>query len=99
MCIRDSNDATAAVGFTVVLALVGGNSISLPATLLNTAWSIFGGLLIGALCAGVILLLARTTDDHLVELVLSTVVAYGSFLIAEDLHVSGVLSTLIAGIL
>lgn len=93
------NDATAAVGFTVVLALVGGNSISLPATLLNTAWSIFGGLLIGALCAGVILLLTRTTDDHLVELALSTVVAYGSFLIAEDLHVSGVLSTLIAGIL
>ena len=93
------NDATAAVGFTVVLALVGGNSISLPATLLNTAWSVFGGLLIGALCAGVILLLTHTTDDHLVELALSTVVAYGSFLIAEDLHVSGVLSTLTAGIL
>ena len=93
------NDATAAVGFTVVLALVMGNSISTQTTFLNTAYSIFGGLVIGAICAGVILLLTHTTDDHLVELTLSTVAAYGSFLIAEDFHVSGVLSTLTAGIL
>lgn len=93
------NDATAAVGFTLVLALVTKNSISAQTTFLNTTYSIFGGLVIGALCAGVILLLTHTTDDHLVELTLSTVAAYGSFLIAEDLHVSGVLSTLTAGIL
>src|SRR5687768_11854826 len=62
------NDATAAVGFTVVLALVMGNSISTQTTFLNTAYSIFGGLVIGAICAGVILLLTHTTDDHLVEL-------------------------------
>jgi len=93
------NDATAAVGFTVALALVTGSSISVRATFLNTTYSIFGGLVIGAVCAGVILLLTRTTDDHLVELTLSTVAAYGSFLIAEDFHVSGVLSTLTAGIL
>ncbi|HXQ38252.1 MAG TPA: sodium:proton antiporter [Anaerolineales bacterium] len=93
------NDATAAVGFTVALAIVTGNSISAQTTFLNTSFSIFGGLVIGALSAGVILLLTHTTDDHLVELTLSTVAAYGSFLIAEDLHVSGVLSTLTAGIL
>jgi CPA1 family monovalent cation:H+ antiporter len=93
------NDATAAVGFTLVLALVTGNAISAQAVSFNTAYSIFGGLVVGALCAGVILLLTHTTDDHLVELTLSTVAAYGSFLIAEDFHVSGVLSTLTAGIL
>lgn len=93
------NDATAAVGFTVVLALVMGHSFSAQTMFLNTSYSILGGLVIGAVCAGVILLLTHTTDDHLVELTLSTVAAYGSFLIAEDLHVSGVLSTLTAGIL
>ncbi len=93
------NDATAAVGFGVVLAFVSGENISLQTTLLNGAWSIFGGLLIGALCAGIVLYLTSTTNDHLVELALSTVLAYGSFLIAEDLHASGVLSTLTAGIL
>jgi len=93
------NDATAAVGFGVVLALVSRQNVSLQATLLNGVWSIFGGLLIGALCAGVILLLTHNTDDHLVELALSTIAAYGSFLIAEDFHASGVLSTLTVGIL
>lgn len=93
------NDATAAIGFGVVLAFVSGENISLQTTLLNGAWSIFGGLLIGAACAGIVLWLTSTTDDHLVELALSTVLAYGSFLIAEDFHASGVLSTLTAGIL
>lgn len=93
------NDATAAVGFGVVLAFVSGGNISMQTTLLNGVWSIFGGLLIGALCAGVVLYLTSTTDDHLVELALSTVLAYGSFLLAEDFHASGVLSTLTAGIL
>lgn len=93
------NDATAAVGFGVVLAFVSGENVSLSTTLLNGTWSIFGGLFIGAVCAGIVLWLTSTTDDHLVELALSTVLAYGSFLIAEDLHASGVLSTLTAGIL
>jgi Na+:H+ antiporter len=93
------NDATAAVGFGAVLAFVSGQNISIQTTLLNGAWSIFGGLLIGAICAGIALWLTSTTDDHLVELALSTVLAYGSFLIAEDFHASGVLSTLTAGIL
>jgi len=93
------NDATAAVGFGAVLAFVSGENISLQITVLNGVWSIFGGLLIGAVCAGLVILLSSTTDDHLVELALSTVLAYGSFLIAEDFHASGVLSTLTAGIL
>jgi CPA1 family monovalent cation:H+ antiporter len=93
------NDAAAAVGFGIVLASVLGETISLRSSLLNGAWSILGGLLIGGLCAGIALLLTHTTDDHLVELALSTVAAYGSFLIAEDFHASGVLSTLTVGIL
>ena len=93
------NDAAAAVGFGLVLGFVSGETISLQSSMLNGAWSILGGLLIGGLCAGVALLLTRSTDDHLVELALSTVAAYGSFLIAEDFHASGVLSTLTVGIL
>lgn len=93
------NDAVAVVGFTVVVAFVSGEGISIQTTLLDASWSIVGGLLIGALCAGVALFITSTTDDHLVELALSTVAAYGSFLIAHDFHASGVLSTLTTGIL
>ena len=37
------------------------------------------------------LLLAGRTNDPLVEITLTTLAAYGSFLIAERLHASGVL--------
>jgi CPA1 family monovalent cation:H+ antiporter len=89
----------AAVGFAAVIAFISGEGISLQTTLWNASWSVFGGLLIGALCAGIALFITSTTENHLIELALSTVAAYGSFLIAEDFHASGVLSTLTTGIL
>jgi CPA1 family monovalent cation:H+ antiporter len=45
------------------------------------------------------LLLAGRADDHLVEITFTTVAAYGSFLLAEHFHVSGVLATLTAGLM
>jgi len=93
------NDATAAVGFSVMLALLSGETINSVNVISETLWTIIGGLLAGALVAGFILLLTHNTSDHLIELALSTVAAYGSFLLAEQAHASGVLSTLTAGIL
>src|ERR1700690_756314 len=93
------NDATAAVGFGVMLVFVNGQTISAWNVVGETLWTVIGGLLVGALVAGFILLLTHNTSDHLIELALSTVAAYGSFLIAEQFHASGLLSTLTAGIL
>jgi len=92
------NDGTAAVAFAMVLGLVQGHSPTpLQATgqLLRMAG---GGLLCGAVVAGATLLLVGTTQDHLLELGLTTVAAYGSFLIAERFQMSGVLATLAAGL-
>lgn len=92
------NDGTAAVAFAMVLDLVQGHSPTpLQATgqLLQMAG---GGLLCGAAVAGAALLLAGNTQDHLVELALTTVAAYGSFLLAERFEMSGVLATLSAGL-
>jgi monovalent cation:H+ antiporter, CPA1 family len=43
--------------------------------------------------------LAGRTSDHLVETALTVVAAYGSFLLAEYFHFSGVLATVAAGLL
>jgi CPA1 family monovalent cation:H+ antiporter len=56
--------------------------------------SVFCGLLIG----NVVLSLLHRTDDHLVEMTFAMIAAYGSFLLAENLHLSGVLATLVAGL-
>ena len=37
------------------------------------------------------------SDEHLTEMIISVAVAYGAFLGAEELHFSGVIATLVAG--
>ena len=41
----------------------------------------------------------RRIDDPVIEIALTTIAAYGSFVLAEDLHVSGVIATVVAGML
>jgi CPA1 family monovalent cation:H+ antiporter len=49
--------------------------------------------------AALAVLLVGHTSDHLVEITFTTIAAYGSFLLAEHLHFSGVLATLTAGLI
>jgi monovalent cation:H+ antiporter, CPA1 family len=93
------NDCTAAVAFTVVLAISSGHSLGVFGVSRALLSTVFGALLCGALVAGAVLLLTWRTDDHLVEITFTTIAAYGSFLLAEHFHFSGVLSTLTAGLL
>jgi CPA1 family monovalent cation:H+ antiporter len=41
--------------------------------------------------------IAGRTEDHLVEIAVTVVTAFGSFFLAQSLHASGILSTLTAG--
>ncbi len=93
------NDGTAAVLFSVALAAIGGGSVSAGGIVLNFLTTVFGGILCGAVVSGGALLLAGRTNDHLVEITFTMVAAYGSFLLAEHFHLSGVLATLTAGML
>ena len=58
-----------------------------------------GGIIVGLACGGAAIALAGRTSDHLVEATLTAVAAYGSFLLAENFHFSGVLATVAAGLL
>lgn len=93
------NDSTAAVGFTVALAFATGAGLS-PETVIGTlVLSIFGGIAVGVIIGGVCLFVAGRTNDHLVEIALTTIAAFGSFWAAEQFHWSGVLATMTAGLL
>lgn len=94
------NDGTAAVLFGVALAAVGGGAvITAGGVFTGFLVTVLGGILCGAVVGGVTLLLAGRTEDHLIEITFTTVAAYGSFLLAEHFHLSGVLATLTAGLL
>jgi CPA1 family monovalent cation:H+ antiporter len=93
------NDGTAAVAFAIALELVLGHSLGPLEMLMRLVVSAGGGVLCGAIVAGAALLLMGRTEDHLVEMTFTTVAAYGSFLLAERFHLSGVLATLAAGLI
>jgi CPA1 family monovalent cation:H+ antiporter len=56
-------------------------------------------VLIGLAISGLALLIAGKTDDHLVEMTLTTIAAYSSFLVAEHFRASGVIAAMAAGLL
>ena len=93
------NDATAAVAFTIALVFASGQSIGVLGVTKTLLIMVAGSLVCGAVVAGVVLLLAGATDDHLVEITFTTVAAFGSFLLAEHFHLSGVLASLTAGLI
>jgi CPA1 family monovalent cation:H+ antiporter len=92
------NDGVAAVLFTLVLAsLAGGGPAGGIAPMLLR--NVGGGMFIGLACAVAVILAAGRTSDHLVESALTTVAAYGSFLLAQHFGASGVLACVTAGLL
>jgi len=93
------NDGAAAVGFALLVAIAAGSAAGGGAIALSAVWVTIGGVGAGIIVAGAMLLLAGRTHDHLVEITLTTIAAYGSFLLAEHLGASGVLASLAAGLM
>ena len=93
------NDGTAAVLFAIAIGFISGEPLTYGAVVITLCATLAIGLLAGAIVAGIVLAIAGRTDDHLIEVALTTVAAYGSFLLAERFGGSGILATLTAGML
>jgi CPA1 family monovalent cation:H+ antiporter len=93
------NDGVAAVGFVVLLIIAAGGEAGAGDIGLDLLVIAAGGLLCGAIVTLPLLLLAGRTEDVLVEMTLTTLAAFGSFLLAERLGTSGVLAAMTAGML
>ncbi len=94
------NDGTAAVAFAIILAAVSGTGVpSIGGVARVLSSTVAGGILCGALIAGAISLLMSRTADNLVQFTFTSIVAYGSFLVAEHFHFSGILACVTAGLI
>ena len=98
------NDATAIVVFNVLLGIVVGGAaatLSLTSAIINFLVVFIGGIVLGAIIAFTFAqILSLVRDNELVEITLTTIVAYMSFIVAEHyLHVSGVMATATAGVI
>jgi CPA1 family monovalent cation:H+ antiporter len=95
------NDGAAAVLFTLILiwAAHDPGNVQDPLTVATTVLIVAGGGLAAGFGVGLIaVMLAGTSEDHLVETALTVVAAFGSFLIAEHFGASGVLASVAAGL-
>ena len=97
------NDATAIVLFGIILGVVTGGGFSAAVVgngILEFLFVFIGGLVVGAAIGYVMIRsIALARDEPLVEVALSTVVAYAAFIAADHyLGVSGVMATVGAGV-
>jgi CPA1 family monovalent cation:H+ antiporter len=104
------NDGVSVVVFTTLFSLVTtgqqqeafANIITLPTigqALTEIVLASLGGAVVGLAAGYAVYHILENLDEHMTELVLTIILAYGSFLVAEHyLHVSGVIATVIAGL-
>ncbi len=91
------NDGTGLVLFAIALQVVVapiGPGEAVVTFVGTVAISVAIGLAAGFLAARIIGLV----DDHLIELTISVVLAYGSYMLADVFHLSGVIATVTAAI-
>ena len=98
------NDSTAAVAFTIALTFAMGQSMTVGTAALAMFLSVVGGIASGLIVGYGCLWIAGKTHDHLVEIALTTIAAFGSFWLAEQfnyagVHFSGVLASMTAGLI
>ncbi|WP_174298740.1 cation:proton antiporter [Sphingomonas bacterium] len=92
------NDGVAAVAFAILSGIAGGGAVSVGGIGWELVRTSLGGIGIGVGVAVPLILIAGRTSDRLVEVMISTLIAYGAFLVAEHFGCSGVLATLAAGL-
>jgi CPA1 family monovalent cation:H+ antiporter len=95
------NDATAIVlfGLLISMALSMENSITASAVIIEFLKVFLGGLALGLTLGLIAGMLAKIARSALMTGLLTLMLAYGSYLLAEEIFkVSGVMSTLAAGI-
>jgi monovalent cation:H+ antiporter, CPA1 family len=96
------NDATSIVLARILLGVVLAGSVSghlIAKGAISFVVTFVGGLAVGWVLGLLTGYALGRVEDHFIEITLTTVLAYASYLFAEEvLHVSGVMATIAAGI-
>ncbi len=92
------NDGTAIVIFNLMVVIAVSGSFDLIDSLFDFILVAGGGLVVGFILGVLISRVIGFIDDPLIETTLTTVLAFGSYIVAEQFHVSGVLAVVAAGL-
>ncbi|MEO7218071.1 MAG: cation:proton antiporter [Gemmatimonadaceae bacterium] len=93
------NDGTSIVLLTLILAFVAGVATSPGALFIRFTTIVGGGAIVGGVIGYAASRVFERVDDAMIEITITTIAAYGSFVISEQLHYSGVIATVTAGMI
>ena len=92
------NDGVAVVLFVVVQQIVLSHSFSVLDSVLLFGRNVCGGIIVGLVIGALASWLMMKTKDHLLCTTLTTIAAYGTYIGAESIHVSGVIAVVVASL-
>lgn len=93
------NDGTALVLFNLMVVVAATGKFNLVVSALDFVRISVGGVVIGLASGWAVSRLIARIDDYLIETTLTTVLAFGSYILADQLHFSGVLAVVAAGLI
>jgi Na+:H+ antiporter len=94
------NDALAIVAYLIAIDIAfGDTNVTAGDAIGEFGTEVVVGVAVGAAVGFLAHRLMATLDDHLIEITLSLVTAYGAYLVADRLHGSGVIAVVVAGLL
>jgi CPA1 family monovalent cation:H+ antiporter len=93
------NDGVAIVIYSILVSIVTLGSFSVIGLAIDSIVAIVGGLLLGILGGYFAHILFCWTEDKFAEALISFIIAFGVFRVAEELGASGVLATVLAGLI
>lgn len=93
------NDGTAIVLFSIVLAALSSGGVSAGSGLLSFLWVSLGGAALGIVAGLLAVALLRHINDQTIEVTATVVLAYGTYLLADSIGISGVIAVVAAGVI
>ncbi|MCJ7731901.1 cation:proton antiporter, partial [Candidatus Bathyarchaeota archaeon] len=93
------NDGVAIVIYSILLIVLEAGSITAVEVLTTTIIKVFGGIIFGYVAGYIVHLIFCWTDDLYIKTLLTFIIAFGVFRLAEQFHASGVIAVVLAGLI
>jgi len=93
------NDGVAIVIYSILLIVLEAGSVTAIDVLMTTIIKVFGGIILGYIAGYIVHLIFCWTDDLYIKTLLTFIIAFGVFRLAEQFHASGVIAVVLAGLI
>ena len=93
------NDGTAAVLYGILVGAVMTGKLNVVTGVGSFFVEVLGGAAVGLGLGYLVSKITGRIDEPQIEITLTTILAYSSFLVAQSLHLSGVIATVMAGLM